>query len=71
MKDLSYSYKAILGIAFPLMVSNFFFTLIAVTDIGFMREIGVTEQAAIGYISLLYLFFFSWLDLVIREVLKS
>lgn len=58
MKDLSYSYKAILGIAFPLMVSNFFFTLIAVTDIGFMREIGVTEQAAIGYISLLYLFFF-------------
>lgn len=58
MKDLSYSYKDILKIAFPLMVSNFFFTLIAVTDIGFMREIGVTEQAAIGYISLLYLFFF-------------
>ncbi|MCB9257358.1 MAG: MATE family efflux transporter [Chitinophagales bacterium] len=58
MKALSYSYKDILKIAFPLMVSNFFFTLIAVTDIGFMREIGVTEQAAIGYISLLYLFFF-------------
>ncbi|MFT5621138.1 MAG: MATE family multidrug resistance protein, partial [Flavobacteriaceae bacterium] len=58
MKNLSYSYKSILKIAFPLMVSNFFFTLIAVTDIGFMREIGVTEQAAIGYISLLYLFFF-------------
>lgn len=58
MKNLSYSYKDILKIAFPLMVSNFFFTLIAVTDIGFMREIGVTEQAAIGYISLLYLFFF-------------
>lgn len=40
------------------MVSNFFYTLIAVTDIGFMKEIGVTAQAAIGYISLIYLFFF-------------
>lgn len=58
MKELSYTYKDILKIALPLMVSNFFFTLIAVTDIGFMRDIGVVEQAAIGYISLLYLFFF-------------
>ncbi len=58
MKNLTYSYKDIFKIAFPLMVSNFFFTLIAVTDIGFMSKIGVTEQAAIGYISLLYLFFF-------------
>lgn len=58
MTNLSYSYKDILKISLPLMVSNFFFTLIAVTDIGFMKEIGVTEQAAIGYISLLYLFFF-------------
>ena len=58
MKSLSYSFKDIFKIALPLMVSNFFFTLIAVTDIGFMSKIGVTEQAAIGYISLLYLFFF-------------
>ena len=58
MTNLTYSYKDILKISLPLMVSNFFFTLIAVTDIGFMKEIGVTEQAAIGYISLLYLFFF-------------
>jgi putative MATE family efflux protein len=55
---LTYSFKDIFKIALPLMVSNFFFTLIAVTDIGFMSVIGVTEQAAIGYISLLYLFFF-------------
>lgn len=40
------------------MISNFFYTLISVTDIGFMKEIGVTAQAAIGYISLIYLFFF-------------
>ena len=40
------------------MVSNFFYTLIAITDIGFMKEIGVTEQAAIGYIALIYLVFF-------------
>lgn len=58
MKQLSYTYQSIFKIAIPLMVSNFFFTLIAVTDIAFMRDIGVTEQAAIGYISLLYLFFF-------------
>lgn len=58
MKNLTYSYQDIFKIAMPLMVSNFFFTLIAVTDIAFMSKIGVTEQAAIGYISLLYLFFF-------------
>jgi putative MATE family efflux protein len=58
MNNLTYSYRDIFNIALPLMVSNFFFTLIAVTDIGFMSVIGVTEQAAIGYISLLYLFFF-------------
>lgn len=58
MKNLSYSYKDILKIALPLMVSNFFYTLIAITDIGFMKEIGVTEQAAIGYIALIYLVFF-------------
>jgi multidrug resistance protein, MATE family len=40
------------------MISNFFYTLIAITDIGFMREIGVTEQASIGYIALIYLIFF-------------
>ena len=58
MNPLSYSYKDILKIALPLMVSNFFYTLIAITDIGFMKEIGVTEQAAIGYIALIYLVFF-------------
>jgi MATE family multidrug resistance protein len=58
MKNFTYSYRDIFNIALPLMVSNFFFTLIAVTDIGFMSVIGVTAQAAIGYISLLYLFFF-------------
>lgn len=58
MKQLSYSYKGILKIALPLMVSNFFYTLIAITDIGFMKDIGVTEQAAIGYIALIYLVFF-------------
>lgn len=58
MQNLSYSYKDILKIALPLMISNFFYTLIAITDIGFMREIGVTEQAAIGYIALIYLIFF-------------
>lgn len=58
MNQLTYSYKDILKIAIPLMVSNFFYTLIAITDIGFMREIGVTEQAAIGYIALIYLIFF-------------
>ncbi|MGB1248788.1 MAG: MATE family efflux transporter, partial [Chitinophagales bacterium] len=58
MKNLSYSYRDIFKIAMPLMISNFFYTLIAITDVGFMKEVGVDEQAAIGYISLLYLILF-------------
>lgn len=58
IKALTYRYKDILGIALPLMISNFFFTLIAVADLYFMQDIGVAEYAAIGYISLFYLFFF-------------
>jgi multidrug resistance protein, MATE family len=58
MENLSYSYRDLLKIALPLMISNFFYTLISITDIAFMRELGVTEQASIGYIALIYLIFF-------------
>lgn len=58
MKDLSYSYKAIFKIALPLMVSNLFYVMIAVTDITFMGMVDVVSQAAIGFVALFYLIFF-------------
>tara|TARA_B110000037_G_scaffold217961_1_gene280046 strand:- start:2078 stop:3412 length:1335 start_codon:yes stop_codon:yes gene_type:complete len=58
MKDLSYSYKDIISLAIPLMLSNFFYTLISFTDVAFMKEIGLAEQGAINFVALLYLIFF-------------
>lgn len=58
MKDLSYSYKDIFSLAIPLMISNFFYTLISFADVAFMKEIGLAEQGAINFVALLYLIFF-------------
>jgi putative MATE family efflux protein len=58
MKDLSYSYKDIIVLAIPLMISNFFYTLISFADVAFMKEIGLAEQGAINFVALLYLIFF-------------
>lgn len=58
MKNLSYSYKDIILLAVPLMVSNFFYTLISFADVVFMKEIGKAEQGAISFVALLYLIFF-------------
>lgn len=58
MKDLSYSYKDIISLAIPLMLSNFFYTLISFADVAFMKEIGLAEQGAINFVALLYLIFF-------------
>lgn len=58
MKNLSYSYKDIILLAIPLMVSNFFYTLISFADVVFMKEIGKAAQGAISFVALLYLIFF-------------
>ena len=58
MKNLSYSYKDIIALSFPLMISNFFYTLISFADVVFMKEIGLVEQGAINFVALLYLIFF-------------
>ena len=58
MKALSYSYKDIIYLAIPLMISNFFYTLISFADVAFMKEIGLAEQGAINFVALLYLIFF-------------
>ena len=58
MKNLSYSYKDIIYLAIPLMISNFFYTLISFADVAFMKEIGLAEQGAINFVALLYLIFF-------------
>lgn len=58
MKNLSYSYKDIIYLALPLMVSNFFYTLISFADVAFMKEIGLAEQGAINFVALVYLIFF-------------
>ncbi len=58
MKALSYSYKDIIFLAIPLMISNFFYTLISFADVAFMKEIGLAEQGAINFVALLYLIFF-------------
>lgn len=58
MKKLSYSYKDIIYLAIPLMISNFFYTLIPFADVAFMKKIGLAEQGAINFVALLYLIFF-------------
>lgn len=58
MKNLSYSYKDIIFLALPLMISNFFYTLISFADVVFMKEVGLAEQGAISFVALLYLIFF-------------
>ena len=58
MKSLSYSYRTIIFLAVPLMISNFFYTLISFADVAFMKEIGLAEQGAINFVALLYLIFF-------------
>lgn len=58
MKNLSYSYKDIIFLALPLMISNFFYTLISFADVVFMKELGKAEQGAISFVALLYLIFF-------------
>ncbi|MGB1018566.1 MAG: MATE family efflux transporter [Chitinophagales bacterium] len=58
MKKLSYSYLDIILLALPLMVSNFFYTLISFADVVFMKELGLAEQGAISFVALLYLIFF-------------
>lgn len=57
-KALTYSYTDILKIALPLAVGNMAYTLIAVFDVYFMKEVGVAEQGAIGYAGLVYSFLF-------------
>lgn len=58
MKKLTYSYKDIILLALPLMVSNFFYTLISFADVVFMKELGLVEQGAISFVALIYLIFF-------------
>lgn len=58
MKNLSYSYKDIIYLALPLMISNFFYTLISFADVVFMKDVGLAEQGAISFVALLYLIFF-------------
>lgn len=57
-RRLSYSYRDILAIALPLAVGNLAYTLIAVFDVYFMKSVGIAEQGAIGYSSLVYSFLF-------------
>ena len=56
--QLQGTYRQILRIALPIIISSLAQNIISVTDTAFMGRVGETELAAIGYISLFYLVLF-------------
>jgi len=58
LSSLDSSYKTIWRIAYPIIIGSFAQSIISVTDTAFMGQIGATEQAAIGLVSLYYLILF-------------
>ena len=53
--QLTISYKQILAIALPIIIGNFFHSIISFTDTIFMGRVGEAELAACGYASMYYM----------------